>query len=1558
MTTLGSAISDSTRLATPVAIANQGISTGLSFQADPEESRKARELIANAAIERNRAATPPGATEQRAVQRLSIAELNQLDLEQLRRKLSQSRFDDRPPIIRALDLIDLPRNALFNLAAPGLAAKREAEGDTAAFGLPRVSASDVLGELGVENRIVRAIGGFVGDVAFDPLTYLGPAGVGLKVSAGAAGGGRLTLNISKAGRRKLQGAIKAAAKAGTTDVVEDQTIRNLLNVAGSDRLLQRAAGRGIDADRLAGAMQRRILGDVREGVARRLFLEPSTDSGLIARRFFGIADEAGDDIAREIDAVKAFARQFERNVPGLRIGRGGSQVAHIPFTSLNVQVPAFTAAGRASIAAGEIARIAAFSPEMTEAIRNVSGRAERLLEAVQREHAAVNAERLRFTAEADEIKALEETGDLAGADARRIEFERARQERRIDRSLASENIRGLADSIEADSRIIGLEGGAQAALHLAKVKDIALQAADRASVLRRSVISEITEGDVVNRVSRLGDEATENADIAGVAPEAASGDRIAADFTKPAPLDESFEAQVHDEFVSDVQQAVRSSYMLAAEVDDTLLKFTTDGERAAIEVVKTALGTNDDVIGASLMTPVIDAARWALGEDAVAVEWARRVDRAGRRIFGRRSGEAHAQLRYFERGKQQAAMRAYAEAANDLNDALLSIASKHSVPPEQVDDLYSLATALWYQRADPNAQHFYADVWTPNGPVSVDEAIRSSDLPESSQNALLKLLHAERNGVLQNQELRQDLIELVDRLGVGYMEDLKILAQEAGELGISVQAYIPGVLTREASRAIRSTKRVQGRRFGAGAADSTTTQEAFQQSKSTTQYRFQDPDTGQWRRFFEFERAYLEASDAAKQLPDVAETIETMQRFDELVKDGVLDGRGRATDIFELNALVKDGRFSMLTGDAPLDTGFFESSIVSIAGARAMAHERAMARNQFVRFMRAAGPSVWINPARLQAKIENKTGEIVTEFGTTVKVVNSVNGQPGVKIGGTVYRQLDPNVVGENNPIRDALRLLDESDGSTGAQVAAASARAQAYYEESVADVIERAARLYTSENDKNALFTMSDFITSKWKETTLLHPSWMVSEVIGNAVLWLMGDVRPQHVTKHFTKAAKLVWLENHPGRAKDIVFNVGGQRIRGDQLLRNAYATFADSSRGAETAAMSNKWLGIPLPSQDRFRDIPATIKAGLTGKRVEKSGAKGVGEGPNPFGDSMWRRFIGPWFRADAKLNNAMRITAYLSYLEQGFDATTAARRTIETMFDMTDLTRFEQNVARRFLLPFYTWIRNNTAYQMRMLFERPVYAANFPRLRDRMEEAFAGEERVPRWARPSWMREQLALQIGTDPQKRWSVLLRSGVPIGDAFEALAATQGVEGVQDFFQYMIGSGNPVWKAPIEIAAGREIFSRREIGATTEEGDLSVKDFLLSQIRPLRETGIGLERPGPLAREFGRGTAAGLSRLAIGGRAQSFDDERLRSTLVREFTDVERRLRIAIRRAERENQPEVSLKARVRLMSLYERMLEVGLADDVPKWAKEQLSALAAVGGDIPGENVGREPG
>ena len=50
--------------------------------------------------------------------------------------------------------------------------------------------SDVLGELGVKNKYAKAIGGFVGDVALDPITYVGPLGI---VKAGAkVGWGALT----------------------------------------------------------------------------------------------------------------------------------------------------------------------------------------------------------------------------------------------------------------------------------------------------------------------------------------------------------------------------------------------------------------------------------------------------------------------------------------------------------------------------------------------------------------------------------------------------------------------------------------------------------------------------------------------------------------------------------------------------------------------------------------------------------------------------------------------------------------------------------------------------------------------------------------------------------------------------------------------------------------------------------------------------------------------------------------------------------------------------------------------------------------------------------------------------------------------------------------------------------------------------------------------------------------------------------------------------------------------------------------------------------------------
>jgi len=77
-------------------------------------------------------------------------------------------------------------------------------------------------------------------------------------------------------------------------------------------------------------------------------------------------------------------------------------------------------------------------------------------------------------------------------------------------------------------------------------------------------------------------------------------------------------------------------------------------------------------------------------------------------------------------------------------------------------------------------------------------------------------------------------------------------------------------------------------------------------------------------------------------------------------------------------------------------------------------------------------------------------------------------------------------------------------------------------------------------------------------------------------------------------------------------------------------------------------------------------------------------------------------------------------------------------------------------------------------------------------------------------------------------------------------------------------------------------------------------------------------------------------------GRVQAFDQQRLDTTMRRDFRDEEQRLRASIYKAERRGNTEVSQRARAALLALYRDALKRGMDDMVPKWAEDQLQALA----------------
>jgi hypothetical protein len=160
------------------------------------------------------------------------------------------------------------------------------------------------------------------------------------------------------------------------------------------------------------------------------------------------------------------------------------------------------------------------------------------------------------------------------------------------------------------------------------------------------------------------------------------------------------------------------------------------------------------------------------------------------------------------------------------------------------------------------------------------------------------------------------------------------------------------------------------------------------------------------------------------------------------------------------------------------------------------------------------------------------------------------------------------------------------------------------------------------------------------------------------------------------------------------------------------------------------------------------------------------------------------------------------------------------------------------------------------------------------------------------------------------------------------------GVGGVQEAFKYAASGINPLFRVPFEIAAGREVYTSREIG---EGGDLTVGRHVANQVRPLREIPKLLD----VADE--RGAAAGVARGLLGGRAVLMDDDRMRAARRSEFRREEERLRQGLYRAQREENRATSIMRRAQLLKLYEAMMDAGFGEDVPAGMRGQVERLRA---------------
>lgn len=829
--------------------------------------------------------------------------------------------------------------------------------------------------------------------------------------------------------------------------------------------------------------------------------------------------------------------------------------------------------------------------------------------------------------------------------------------------------------------------------------------------------------------------------------------------------------------------------------------------------------------------------------------------------------------------------------------------------------------------------------------------------PGSAAHTLMNRLR--EAGILQNAELMAD----IDRLAERASEIYRRIGEDAvrrGDFDHPIAPYAPLQLT---SAAAARLKALDARGPSGPTTNIVNDLMDTAQARKTNIVEFID-DNGDARWFLVLEReAFGSLTDEAlSQMsgPEVArmqEVRDSVQAFlakhggDGVDADTIVQEASRPLLPFEANELSARGIFDTMVGGKILDQGaIWETSAMNLLSRRVRAEIVAEAQASW---KEAIEPFILTRFDMKQADAL-RPGEHTLRTGQTIKNL----GNRRFEVGGTIYR-----------PVSSA---GTEPESLFIPEMVYGPDLSEALIPEQLAVAMERMRDTLTPKNI-GPILGVVDRITSIWKLNTLTHLSWPISNAVGNTTLLAMRHpelltTKSAKFVRHFRDATKIIAQRNTGGtlnREMQTV-SIGGSFMPVADVTRMAdsggvmtQGLAGDTQRQLMRNASGRRPVGDAIPGEGitgAFGDRMARAKAEYAAARGDlppsqlasrtdqfRAAGKALTKGP-------LTKAMQAWFGVNGAIDDAFRLALFMHLIDEGADAGSAAIEVQRTLLNFGDMTSLERNVIRP-LIPFYAWTRASLPNMLVRAMTDPKQIAAVPKVAQAFEELTAGEGRVPRWKRPRWIQETMAIQIGSDPETASTLQIGTLVPQEAAVSVAAGVLGLTGLGDFdgrdfldgMGWTLGQFGPVAKAPFELGTGRESFTGRSIGAGEGDGDVTLQQYLAGQIRWLRETGVGAPGDGPLQRAFERGPVQGVGRVLIGGRfAQNIDTESRQAALRSELKDAESELRKAISRADRRGDNDAGVELRTKLVSIYYNHLRRGGdPQDVPRWAKNDLEAL-----------------
>jgi len=237
---------------------------------------------------------------------------------------------------------------------------------------------------------------------------------------------------------------------------------------------------------------------------------------------------------------------------------------------------------------------------------------------------------------------------------------------------------------------------------------------------------------------------------------------------------------------------------------------------------------------------------------------------------------------------------------------------------------------------------------------------------------------------------------------------------------------------------------------------------------------------------------------------------------------------------------------------------------------------------------------------------------------------------------------------------------------------------------------------------------------------------------------------------------------------------------------------------------------------------------------------------------------------------------RLIHFASQVSRGMSYDEASESVTKFLFDYSDLTAFEQTVMKR-IIPYYTWMRKNSALQLEMMMEHPEKYRYVSKVVGGVEGMVDENDRINRdyvndFAK-DWVQTPFSV---TNPEGRTeTVLWNTGLPYMDISKIPNPLDPVGSVKNIFSQT----NPLIKLPVEQMLNKNTFFDSPI---VEEGGnqlTSRADHILSQLA-LYNTGKDLATK--------RGADLGLQVLnnTTGVKLLSYDYDMYKAMKIQKMID------------------------------------------------------------------------